>query len=313
MKKLICVTVFAALWASAAWGADDAVKADPLDYEPNPAVWRLSDADTTIYMLGTVHALPPTIKWRSQGLERIFGDVDELVLETVDDKNAPVEFMNEQMVEAMLAGIGRKPLLDRVAPANRAILDQVIGELNLPKDYLDLLPTWMVAFELFYSGASIDGVSADYGVETVLEGVFEKSKKPVSGIEDAKAVNAALNALSEEEQLIALDQLLAEIRSAPAGSLLPEQPAGEHPFADDIAWAQGDIERSGDDMTPESMGQAYYDALLVNRNAAWTEWLVKRMDQPGRILLAVGSAHLAGKDSVQGMLEKKGVAVERVH
>jgi uncharacterized protein len=313
MKSLFCIPFLLAFAATAASASDDAAPKDPFDYEPNPAVWWLSDADTTIYMLGTIHALPATVKWRSPGLERIFGEVDELVLETVDDKNAPKEFMDDQMVEAMLAGIDRKPLLDRVDPANRAILDQVIRQLNLPKDYLDLLPTWMVAFELFYSGADIDGVKTELGVETVLEGVFEKLKKPVSGIEDAKAVNAALNSLTEAEQLIALDQLLTEIRTAPASSLLPNQPVGEHPFADDIAWAQGDISRSGDDMTPESMGQAYYDALLVNRNAAWTDWLVKRMNQPGKILLAVGAAHLAGRDSVQAMLEKKGLVIERVH
>ena len=146
---------------------------DPaFDYAPNPAVWRLSDADTTIYMLGTVHALPPQLKWRSSALDRIIGDVDELVLETVDDK-ARVKakeqqsgFMDDQMIEAMLAGIDRKPLLDRVDPANwRAILDQVVRDLRVPMDYLDLLPTWMVAFELFYSSAGIEGVSPDHGVE----------------------------------------------------------------------------------------------------------------------------------------------------
>ena len=164
---------------------------DPaFDYTPNPAVWRLSDADTTIYMLGTVHALPPQLKWRSSALDRIIGDVDELVLETVDDK-ARVKakeqqsgFMDDQMIEAMLAGIDRKPLLDRVDPANRAILDQVVRDLRVPMDYLDLLPTWMVAFELFYSSAGIEGVSPDHGVEKILEGVFGKAKKPISGIED---------------------------------------------------------------------------------------------------------------------------------
>ena len=61
------------------------------------------------------------------------------------------------------------------------------------------------------------------------------------------------------------------------------------------------------------MGQDYYAALLVNRNAAWTEWLAQRLNRPGKILLAVGSAHLAGPDSVQVMLEKKGLVAERLH
>jgi uncharacterized protein len=310
--RRVVPVILALLTPAVAAAAEPAAK-DGFDYTPNPAVWRLSDADTTIYLFGTVHALPPQLKWRSPALEQIIGEVDELVLETVDDKEAKADFLDDQMVEAMLAGVDRKPLLDRVAPANRAILDQVVKDLRVPMDYLDLLPTWMVAFELFYSGASLDGVSADHGVETVLEGVFGKAKKPVSGIEDAKAVNAALNSLSEAEQLVALDQILTEIRTAPATSLLPDKVDGEPPFADDIAWAKGDISKTGGEMSPATMGQAYYEALLVNRNAAWTEWLAKRLDKPGKMLLAVGAAHLAGADSVQTMLEKKGLKVERIH
>jgi uncharacterized protein len=311
--KGVAPVLIALLAPAMAWAAPPSADDPAFDFVPNPAVWRLSDADTTIYLLGTVHALPPQLKWRSSALDGIIRDVDELVLESVEDKDKKSDFMDDQMIEAMIAGIDRKPLLDRVAPANRAILDQVVRELRVPMDYLDLLPTWMVAFELFYSGADLDGVSQDHGVETVLEGLFGKAKKPVSGIENAQAVNAALNALSEDEQLVALDQLLTEIRTASASSLLPDLAVSEHPFADDIAWAQGDIAKSGDDMTPESMGKAYYEALLVNRNAAWTDWLANRLDRPGKVLLAVGSAHLAGKDSVQTMLESKGYKVERVH
>jgi uncharacterized protein len=293
--------------------AEDATGPDPFDYEPNPAVWRLRDDDTIIYMFGTVHALPPQLKWRSAALYKIIEDVDELVLETVDDKEAPTEYLDDQMVEAMLAGIDRKPLVDRVEPINRAILEQVVAELDVPMDFLDLLPTWMVAFELFYSGADEEGVSQEHGVETVLETLFAKMEKPVSGIEDAKAVNAALNALSEQQQMVALNQMLADIRTAPAYSLLPDAGIDNHPFADDIAWSKGDLSSIRVGTDPESMGQDYYAALLVNRNAAWTEWLAQRLNRPGKILLAVGSAHLAGPDSVQVMLEKKGLVVERLH
>lgn len=317
----ILLPILALLTPAAAFAApadgkaatEQATVVDPLDYEPNPAIWRLRDDDTTIYLFGTVHALPPELKWRSAALNSIIADVDELVLETVEDKNAPTEYMNDQLVEAMLAGIDRKPLLDRVDPINRSTLEQLVAQLDVSMDFLDLLPTWMVSFELFYSGADEEGVSPDHGVETVLEDVFAKLKKPVSGIEDAKAVDAALNALSEQQQLIALNQMLTDIRTAPNSSLLPDAPIEEHRFADDIAWSKGDLTYVSVGTDPQSMGQDYYDALLVNRNAAWTTWLTQRLDRPGKLLLAVGAAHLAGPDSVQVMLEKKGFTVERLH
>ena len=51
-----------ALIAPAPLAAQDAPAALPADliqdYEPAPAMWRLADADTTIYLLGTIHLLP---------------------------------------------------------------------------------------------------------------------------------------------------------------------------------------------------------------------------------------------------------------
>jgi uncharacterized protein YbaP (TraB family) len=56
-----------------------------------------------------------------------------------------------------------------------------------------------------------------------------------------------------------------------------------------------------------------YDALLVKRNANW----VRKLDQliksePGTFLVAVGAAHLIGKDSVFEMMKQLGYVAERV-
>jgi uncharacterized protein YbaP (TraB family) len=36
------------------------------------------------------------------------------------------------------------------------------------------------------------------------------------------------------------------------------------------------------------------------------------MEQPGTVFMAVGAGHLAGKDSVQDLLAKKGIKSEKV-
>jgi hypothetical protein len=38
--------------------------------EPRPALWLLADADTRIYMFGTIHVLPPGFRWRSAALDK---------------------------------------------------------------------------------------------------------------------------------------------------------------------------------------------------------------------------------------------------
>ena len=44
----------------------------------------------------------------------------------------------------------------------------------------------------------------------------------------------------------------------------------------------------------------------------WTDWLVKRLDTPGTVFVAVGAAHLTGDDSVQAMLKGRKLSVERI-
>lgn len=47
---------------------------------PRPALWKLADADTTIYLFGTIHILPKDLPWRTPVLEHAIAASDELVL-----------------------------------------------------------------------------------------------------------------------------------------------------------------------------------------------------------------------------------------
>lgn len=40
-------------------------------------------------------------------------------------------------------------------------------------------------------------------------------------------------------------------------------------------------------------------ALLNDRNIRWASWIKTRLEKLGTMFIAVGAAHLAGKDSVQ--------------
>ena len=57
--------------------------------EPHPAIWLLADADTRIYLFGTVHVLHPDLRWRSTTFNRIAGEAQELVLELSDQEMSP--------------------------------------------------------------------------------------------------------------------------------------------------------------------------------------------------------------------------------
>ena len=79
------------------------------------------------------------------------------------------------------------------------------------------------------------------------------------------------------------------------------------------AWTRGDVETI-DRVIVEDMKQDWgdvYQVILVDRNADWTNQIQTMLQGSGTSFIAVGAAHLAGEDSVQAMLEQRGVTVER--
>jgi uncharacterized protein YbaP (TraB family) len=60
-----------------------------------------------------------------------------------------------------------------------------------------------------------------------------------------------------------------------------------------------------------SASEEIYQALLVRRNANWADQIQTLLAGSGTTFIAVGSAHLAGDDSVQEILEDRGVTVTR--
>lgn len=267
---------------------------------PGPAIWRIADADTTIYLFGTIHILEPDLKWRSRALNRIIRQADELVVESSSADFAKIEAGMAEELEAEIA-VDRPPLIERVARSKRDAVRRTIAASGMPEGMFDMLPTWMAVFALGMGGLP-DGGTEEAGADSTLEQLFLKAGKPVVSVEDPSQVIGAIRKLPEGELLRLLEE---DAEAAEAGA--PPGALGE-----DQRWANGDVASLAEGLGEADLGPALYDALIRHRNAAWTGWLVDRMKRPGTVLFAVGAGHLAGPDSVQTMLAARDVTSERI-
>lgn len=267
---------------------------------PSPAMWKVADRDTTIYLFGTIHLLPQNYRWRSPAFDAATQRSQALVVETkIDDANP-----------AALAGVMMKlglspnlpPLEQRVPAAKRPALAAAIAKSGVPAAAFNRMETWAVAFTLLGTQFRSMDLRQDAGVETVLKRSFTEAGKPVDQLE------------TNEEQLGFFDTLPeAAQRSLLEGAL--ERP-------DDVrkqfhsmlgAWARGDVEAIARTFNADmSSSPELKEILLKRRNANWARWIERRMAEPGEIMVAVGAGHLAGADSVQAMLQKRGLKVTRV-
>ena len=82
-RPLTTIAAVFALFLSACAPTTTATTARPSGAAEGPAMWRVADEDTTIWLLGTIHALPQGYQWRTPAIDDAIDASDELVLETV--------------------------------------------------------------------------------------------------------------------------------------------------------------------------------------------------------------------------------------
>ena len=262
-----------------------------------PALWKVSDADTTVYLFGTIHLLPKGLEWQTPKLRDALAQSDELVMEAVLGKN-PMK----QAQAMMKLGLspGQPPLASRVPAEKREALGKMIKSSGVPAAALDKMETWAAALTLLAVSFQQMDLKGDAGVESVLQA--SAGKKPVSGLETVEQQLGYFDGLSEEAQRTFLSGVLDD----------PSAARAEFQAMLD-AWRRGDVQKIAQTFDSEmTMTPELRRVLMTQRNAAWAEWVKTRLDRPGTVMVAVGAGHLAGRDSVQAMLAAKGLKAVRV-
>lgn len=259
-----------------------ALTACPLAREPARApLWRVSDGDTTIWLMGSIHLLPPRIDWRTDAVDRAM-DADTLVLET--DPTATGDF------DAIAKAPGLLPLAKRVAADRQDALARAIERTGQPGDAFDGYKDWAAAVMLATGDALNSRATAKNGIDAQLWKAFAKRRR------------VALE--QPGDQLRALDMLPPQLQAR----MLDETLDGADYDTTYEGWATGDL-AAIDTVGPSKELRPF---LVTAANRRWADWIAARMATKGKVLVAVGAGHLAGKDSIPELLKAKGLTVERV-
>jgi uncharacterized protein YbaP (TraB family) len=263
-----------------------------------PALWQVSDADTTIYLFGTIHLLPSDLKWRTPKLDQALTSSQELVVETIIDDKNPAKLMSAMASIGLAKGL--PPIVERVPPAKRAALRAAIKKSGVPETAYNAMKTWMAAFLLLSNQFRDMGLSG--GVEGVLRNDFIASNKPIGELE------------TNVEQLSFFDRLPEAAQRNLLEGALEENTTVKRDFGGMLdAWSRGDVKGIAKTFDHDlSTSPELRDSLIRQRNANWSKWIERRMTQPGAVLIAVGAGHLAGPHSVLEMLKKDGYKIQRV-
>ena len=249
----------------------------------DPAIFVVRDADTTVYIFGTFHALDAKPDWFNDKVRGAFEQSDELVLETL---------VPERPGPAMLSG----------------------AAAQLPGRPLAVTPSasFLASTRMAIDAGRSRGMQVDNGADMVLRRVAESEGKPVEGLETLESQIAMFSRMPPAPTAAALPVKVAVAAAARPGAALNS--LSQSMAEMQSAWKHGDqtvFRQILGDLEQDS--PATYRMMFTERNGRWADWIRARMQTPGTVFVAVGAGHLVGRDSVLVKLAQLGIPSARVN
>lgn len=265
----------------------------------DPAMWRVSDADSEIYLFGSVHVLKPTTEWRTGTLDDALTRADEIYFEL--PMTAEAQAASQSLIPQFGLNQPGQPLRGMLSTKENEQLVRVAGQYGLPAAQLDPLQPWLVSVTLSMMALQGQGYNPMSGVELTLAGEIDDSRERF--FETYADQFGFFAGLSRDIQVDFLTVTMEQIE---------ENPTALDELVD--AWAAGDVSTL-DQIFHDGMretDQEVYDVLILNRNVNWANQIETLMSGSGSAVIVVGAGHLVGENGVPNMLTERGYSVERV-
>ena len=263
--------------------------------QPNPLFYELANSDGEVegWLLGTIHALPEGVVWRTPEIQRVVDEADLLLVEVAGlGQTAKIRRTFLELSQSP----GLSPIEERVSSKLQHEAEAIVSQSNFSRAHLRTTEDWAAAIML----SQVDAPGEPkYGVDRTVISNFEG--RPVLGFESAESQLSIFDQLAPDDQLRLLE-----------GTIEAWSSAKDNPERLLRAWLTGNTQVLEAATIEGIMADGELrSALLVNRNADWMRQLVPILDAKPKPLIAVGAAHLVGPDGLVIMLEDNGYTVTR--
>lgn len=268
--------------------------------EIHPRLVRVSDADTTVYLFGTVHLLSPSTEWMNDEISGALSSSRAVYFEVPTDPQALAPHA------ALLQSLALNPpgvtLSSLLPPEARSRAEAAAASSNVPYAQLEPMRPWLAAITLAMTRLVRRGADPEAGVDRSIAARASEASQEVRYLEDIPTQLHAIGDLPTNVQVELFVQSLDEIEESEA-----------HFDEIVLAWQRGDAAYLERELVIEMRDEApaLYDSMLVQRNRAWVDVLATLMaNEPGTFFVAAGAAHFVGPDAVQVGLAQRGLTVQ---
>ena len=258
------------------------------------SVWSMKGKRNTVYLAGSVHALPDDQAKLSPELERAYAAADVIVMEVDLDDLDPMEAVQ------FVAEKGTLPppqtLEDVVGAERYAKIVKLADSVGVPEMAITRLEPWAAAMVLTQFALTKSGFNPQLGVDMQITERARADGKPIDGLETVVDQLGIFDSRSMAEQT----KFLID-----AANDVPK-------MHDDLArlieaWRKGDLRAMEKEFDKErAQAPALYDQLLGARNRKWLPKIEALLDADKNYLVLVGTLHFVGRDGLLELLTHDG-------
>jgi uncharacterized protein len=253
-------------------------------------------------LMGTLHVGEASDYPPDQATRQFLAAVDVIALEVDVSKAGRIDAALR--ARALLAA-GEPGLDARIEAPLRADAQRAMKRVGLPAERAWRMKPWMLGDTLVLLQAAKLGLSREYSTETYLTSFAAAGGKPIAELEGAEAQYELLDAQPWSEQVEALRQVVRSILDGEAAQELSTLVAAWR--ASNVAAMQEYLRRVRN--SSDRVERQQFERLIAARNAAMAE-TIDHLLQDGRFyLVAVGSLHFFGDDSLIQALRERGYSV----
>lgn len=291
-------------FAAPAFAADAPAAASTTPSAHVPLLWKVSDGDNSLYLLGSIHLLKKSDHPLSTDIDAVFREARSVMFEIDIEQGMSADKV--QLMQQRATFDNGRTLKDVLPAGTMTKLEALLARSGTPLSQVETQEPWALNLQFTLGVMMALGFDPQSGVDIHLTRKAREAGKPVLTLETFESQLAMLESQPEAEQLRGLDRFLTDPKQTVAAALKMH--------AD---WKAGNVDAMDRELRQKMADETPVSYRLMNtdRNDAWIPKLQARLDGHGKgddTLAVVGAMHLLGKDGVVEKLRAKGYRVERV-
>jgi uncharacterized protein len=263
-----------------------------------PSLWHAKGEQGEVYLLGSVHVLPPNLHWQTPAINRALSRSDVFVFEVPQDAAALAQLSTLIQAQGYLpAG---QTLRAQLHPLALSDYDAAIAASGLPPATVERERPWLAGLQLMFAQIAKLNFAAGNGVDSVL----------MEGATSHHRQTRYLETIAEQFALMAPDDRALEVQEFESSLKdLRDVAADLEPMV--RAWSSGDqatLDKliNGDlDEFPQAR-----KILLDDRNRRWVPQIEAMLKEKHVFFITVGAGHLTGPLGVPALLRAAGYRIE---